>query len=184
MKSSKTRNFIVGGVAALVILAGGDAYAVASSSDGSGEKEPMLTKTQADRAEAAATAEVNGQAIEVEATEDHGGGYEVEVLRNDGSSVDVYLTKSFDIAGVDSDKGEPKEATLTKAEVNKAKAVANRQVNGRIVSVDSEDEYGGGYEVEVLKDDGSSVDVYLTKSFEVTGVEADHAEGEEMKAGK
>ena len=109
MKSSKTRNFIVGGVAALVILAGGGAYAVASSSDGSSEKEEMLSKAETTKAKAAATARVNGQAVEVESEADYGGGYEVEVLRNDGSSVEVYLNKSFEVAGVEAEYAEGKE---------------------------------------------------------------------------
>lgn len=184
MKSSKTRNFVVGGVAALVILAGGGAYAVASSSDGSGEKEKMLTTAEVGKAQTAATAEVKGRAVDVESTEDHGGGYEVEVLRNDGSSVDVYLTESFQVAGVEADKSEgkdDKEVMLTPAEVDKAEAAATREVNGRVVSVESEEDYGGGYEVEILKNDGSSVEVYLNKSFEVAGVEADHGEGKDGK---
>ena len=109
MKSSKTRNFIVGGAAALVILAGGGAYAVASSSDGKGEKEPMPTKAEATKAKAAATAEVEGRAVYVETEEDYGGGYEVEVLKNDGSSVEVYLDKSFQVAKVEADHGEGKD---------------------------------------------------------------------------
>lgn len=187
MKTSKTRNFVVGGVAALVILAGGGAYAVASSSDGSGEKEKMITTAEVGKAQAAATAEVKGRAVDVEATDDHGGGYEVEVLRNDGSTAEVYLTKSFQVAGVEVDKGEEKdgkEVMLTTAEVDKAEAAATREVNGRVVSVESEEDYGGGYEVEVLKNDGSSVEVFLNKSFEVAGVEADHGEGKDYEDGE
>ena len=58
-------------------------------------------------------------------------------------------------------------------------------MNGRILEVEYEEDYGGGYEVEMQKKNGSEVDVYLDKSFKVAGVEVDEDEygekGEEME---
>ena len=106
MKSNRTRNFIVGGAAVLAVVAGGSAYAIA---DGAKEKEKPLTPAQTARAEKAATAEVNGRILEVEYEEDYGGGYEVEMQKKDGSEVEVYLDKSFKVAGVEREHGEEGE---------------------------------------------------------------------------
>ena len=103
MKSNRTRNFIVGGAAVLAVVAGGSAYAIA---DGAKEKEKALTPAQTARAEKAATAEVNGRVLYVEYEEDYGGGYEVEMQKKNGSEVDVYLDKSFKVAGVEVDEDE------------------------------------------------------------------------------
>jgi hypothetical protein len=105
MKSNRTRNSIIGGVAALVLVAGGGAYAIA---DGSKEKEQEKTLTAAEtqKAEAAAAREVDGQVLYVEYEEDYGGGYEVEMQLEDGSEAEVYLDKSFKVAGVERDEDE------------------------------------------------------------------------------
>ena len=105
VKSSRTKNLIIGGVAALALAVGGGAYAIA---DGSKEKEQERTLTAAEtqKAEAAAAREVDGQVLYVEYEEDYGGGYEVEMLLADGSEAEVYLDKSFKVAGVEHEKDE------------------------------------------------------------------------------
>jgi len=100
LKSNRTRNILIGGAAVLAVVAGGGAYAIA---DGSKDKEKTLTSAQTAQAEKAARAEVNGQVLYVEYEEDHGGGYEVEMQKKDGSEVEVYLDKSFKVAGVEAD---------------------------------------------------------------------------------
>ena len=106
MKSNRTRNFLIGGAAVLAVVAGGGAYAIA---DGTKDKEQPLTTAETARAEKAATAEVNGKVLYVEYEEDYGGGYEVEMQKKDGSEVEVYLDKSFKVAGVESEHGEKGE---------------------------------------------------------------------------
>ena len=114
MKSSRTRNLIIGGVAVVLIAAGGGAYAIADSSKEK-DQEKTLTAAETARAEKAATAEVNGKVLYVEHEEDYGGGYEVEMQLENGSEAEVYLDKSFKVAGVDryhgekGDRGEPGE---------------------------------------------------------------------------
>lgn len=103
MKSNRTRNLIIGGAAVLAVAAGGGAYAIA---DESKEKEKTLTAAQTQKAEAAAAREVNGQVLYVEYEEDYGGGYEVEMQLEDGSEAEVYLDKSFQVAGVGREKDE------------------------------------------------------------------------------
>ena len=109
MKSSRTRNLIIGGAAVLAIAAGGGAYAIA---DGPKEKEKTLTTAETQTAEAAAAREVDGRVLYVEYEEDYGGGYEVEMQLKDGSEAEVYLDKSFKVAGVErgeDEKGEEME---------------------------------------------------------------------------
>ena len=103
MESKRTRNLIIGGAAVLAVVAGGGAYAIA---DGSKEKERPVTQTETARAEKAATAEVDGRVLYVEYEEEYGGGYEVEMQQGDGSEVEVYLDKSFKVAGVERDEDE------------------------------------------------------------------------------
>ncbi len=63
------------------------------------------------------------------------------------------------------------------ANIEKAKSVALEHVNGRVTGTEVGDEEGY-YEVEVVKDDGSQVDVHLDKNFNVLDTPADH-EGHE-----
>ena len=59
------------------------------------------------------------------------------------------------------------------ANIEKAKSVALEHVSGRVTGTEVGDEEGY-YEVEVVKDDGSQVDVHLDKNFDVLGTPADH----------
>ena len=106
MKSSRTRNLIIGGAAVLAIAAGGGAYAIA---DGPKEKQKTLTTAETQKAEAAAAREVDGRVLYVEYEEDYGGGYEVEMQLKDGSEAEVYLDKSFKVAGVEREEDEKGE---------------------------------------------------------------------------
>ena len=103
MESKRTRNLIIGGAAVLAVVAGGGAYAIA---DGSKEKEKTLTAAQTAKAEKAATAKVDGRVLYVEYEEDYGGGYEVEMQLENGSEAEVYLDRSFNVAGVERDEDE------------------------------------------------------------------------------
>lgn len=107
MKSNRTRNLIVGGAAVLAVVAGGSAYAIADSDDWrEKDQEKTLTAAQTARAEKAATSKVDGRVLEVEYEEGYGGGYEVEMQKKNGSEVDVYLDKSFKVAGVEAEEDE------------------------------------------------------------------------------
>lgn len=108
MESNKTRNFLIGGVATLAIVVGGGAFAIASS-DKSDDKEAPLTNTEITRAEKAVAGEVEGRVVYVESEDDYGGGYEAEVLRKDGTTVEVYLDKSFEVVKVEAEHSEGKD---------------------------------------------------------------------------
>ena len=49
---------------------------------------------------------MDGQVLYVEYEEDYGGGYEVEMQLKDGSEAEVYLDRSFNVAGVERDEDE------------------------------------------------------------------------------
>jgi outer membrane lipoprotein SlyB len=89
-------------VAVAALAGGGVAWAPAGDSDES------VTGPEADRAAAAAVAHVGGgEAAEVERAEG-GAGWEVEVKRDDGSTVEVNLDQSYHVVGAqqDSENGD------------------------------------------------------------------------------
>jgi hypothetical protein len=89
-------------VAVAALAGGGVAWATAGDSDES------VTGPEADRAAAAAVAHVGGgQAAEVEHAEG-GAGWEVEVKRADGTTVEVNLDQGYHVVGTqqDSDNGD------------------------------------------------------------------------------
>ena len=61
----------------------------------------------------------------------------------------------------------------TGADIEKAKSVALNHVNGRVNGIEVGDEEGA-YEVEVIREDGSQVDVHLDSDFNVLSAPADH----------
>ena len=61
----------------------------------------------------------------------------------------------------------------TGSDIQKAKSVALDHVNGRVTGTEVGDEEGA-YEVEVIREDGSQVDVHLDRDFNVLSAPADH----------
>jgi Peptidase propeptide and YPEB domain len=84
-------------VAALAL--GGAAWAIAGGGDDDG---PGYTGPGAERAKAAAVAEVGGTANAVE-KDDEEGAWEVEVTKADGGTVDVHLDENFNVIGSEGD---------------------------------------------------------------------------------
>lgn len=87
--------------AALVALAlGGAAWAVAGGGDGEGN----ATGPDADRAKAAAIAQLGGGKVNaVERDSEKGATWEVEVTKTSGDTVDVRLDASYGVVAVDTD---------------------------------------------------------------------------------
>jgi hypothetical protein len=80
-------------------------------------------------------------------------------------------------SGSGEDSSEPQ---ATGAGIEKAKSVALDYTNrGRVTGTEVGDEEGY-YEVEVIRDDGSQVDVHLDRDFNVLSTPADH-EGSDRK---
>ena len=76
-------------------------------------------------------------------------------------------------AGVAYATGGDSSAQPTGSNIEKAKSIALDQTNGGNVTGTEVGDEEGYYEVEVIKDDGSQVDVHLDRDFDVLGDEAD-----------
>jgi uncharacterized membrane protein YkoI len=124
-----------------------------------------------DGAVGAALGEVgDGQVTGVE--QEHGGGYEVEVRRPDGSEIDVRLDRDFVVTGTDHDaEDDGDDLPLDDATRSRAEAAALDAAGGGTVTEVEAD--GGGYDVEVRMDAGTSVDVELDAAFAVLAIERD-----------
>ena len=85
-------------------------------------------------------------------------------------------------AGVAYATGDDSSSQPTGSNIDKAKSIALDQTNGgRVTGTEVGDEEGY-YEVEIIKDDGSQVDVHLDRDFNVLSTPADH-EGHDTKDG-
>jgi hypothetical protein len=104
-----------------------------------------------------------------------GDNWEVDVVRPDGSMVQVSLSKSLDVLGLDEEHGPA--GTLARDEArgaNRVRAVraAFEEVGtGEVIGVERES--GGRYEVGVLLRGGNQVEVELDRNFRVTEVEGE-----------
>jgi uncharacterized membrane protein YkoI len=98
----RTKMWIAGGAAALLV-AGTGAGTAAASPQGDDSEGP-ITGDALNKASAAALQETgNGRVTETEVG-DEDSYYEVEVTLDDGSQVDVQLDRSFNVVGSSADK--------------------------------------------------------------------------------
>jgi hypothetical protein len=105
----KHRTQLIAGSALVAALAlGGGAAAVANG----GDDEGTVTGAAADRATAAALVETGGgTANAVERDSENGATWEVEVTKNDGTTVDVRLDDEFRVVVVESDSEQGPEGS-------------------------------------------------------------------------
>ena len=89
----------------LALLGAGIAYANA------GDSEEQLTGPEAEKAKSAAIAAVGGGTVsEVERDDGNGSGaFEVEVTRDDGSQLEVYLDGDYNVVGQQADEDGPND---------------------------------------------------------------------------
>ncbi len=72
----------------------------------------------------------------------------------------------------------PASHQYTQEQADAAKQAALEATGGGTVnSVETDDENGATYEVEVTKTDGSTVDVRLDEQYDVVVIESDHEDG-------
>jgi outer membrane lipoprotein SlyB len=84
------------------LVGGGVAWATAG-----GDDDSSVTGPAAERAGAVASARVgDGRVTEVERDSDGGGGWEVEVKRSDGSTVEVVLDGGYGVVNVHAEDGD------------------------------------------------------------------------------
>jgi uncharacterized membrane protein YkoI len=113
------RRLLAAGAAVVAVAAGGIGVAYAVSG---GDSEEQATGPEADAAKAAALEQVGGgEVLEVERQDGDGpGAYEVEVRRDDGSQVEVYVDGSNQAVGSEADddsgSGEENESGENEAE--------------------------------------------------------------------
>jgi uncharacterized membrane protein YkoI len=163
---------LVFGVAG-VLTAGGTAYAFATSDDGvQGDDAQRAT-------DAAIDAAGGGSITELEADD---GGYDVEVVTDDGRKVDVVLGSDFQVLHTDPDDDtddntdddtddDTDDLSTADADYQPAADAALAEAGGGTV-VDAERD-GAGYDVEVRFADGTSLEVELAADFTVVRTEAD-----------
>ncbi|MEU5107053.1 MULTISPECIES: PepSY domain-containing protein [unclassified Streptomyces] len=84
--------------------AGGEA-----GGDADDKKEPPLTGEIKQKAEAAALAKYPGTVLKSEVDAEKPGMYAVEVRKQDGSTVEIYLDKSYNITGTKQEGTEEEE---------------------------------------------------------------------------
>ena len=89
----------------------------------------------------------------------------------------VLLGAGVAYATADDSSSQPRGSNI-----DKAKSIALDQTNGGNVTGTEVGDEEGYYEVEVIKDDGSQVDVHLDRDFNVLSTPADH-EGPDTKDG-
>ena len=85
-------------------------------------------------------------------------------------------TGGADAAGEAADTDDKKEPPLTGDIKQKAEAAALAAYPGTVVKSEEDAEKPGMYAVEVKKSDGTSVEVYLDKSFKVTDTKKEGTE--------
>jgi uncharacterized membrane protein YkoI len=81
---------------------------------------------------------------------------------------------SRDDLGAD-DNSADSEERLTGLDAQKAKSAAIAAVGGTLTGIERDDGYGTSsvYEVEIMREDGTQVEVHLDGDYEVVGQEAD-----------
>jgi uncharacterized membrane protein YkoI len=93
---ARTKIWIAGGAAALLVVGTGAGIAAASGHGDDGEGR-AITGQALDRASAVALQETGGGHVTGSELQDEEGYYEVEVTLDDGSQVDVHLDRSFNV---------------------------------------------------------------------------------------
>ena len=103
MVDAKKRKVLLAALAAVVmLLVAGVAYA---SGDDSSEKQAAGPGIE--KAKSVALDHTNGGRVNATEVGDEEGYYEVEVIRDDGSQVDVHLDRDFNVLGTPADNEGP-----------------------------------------------------------------------------
>ena len=96
---SKRKAVAIAAAAVLAAGIGGVAIARAAGGGGGDHRDPPITGSALERAEAVALEHTGGGRVTGTEAGDEEGAYEVEVTRADGSQVDVHLDARFAVIG-------------------------------------------------------------------------------------
>jgi uncharacterized membrane protein YkoI len=133
---------------------------------------------------AAVEAAGGGTVVDVEASDDRGEAYEVEVRMDDGTEVDVTLDQDLKPVSQEADDRDndaegddvpdADDRALSAEERRSAEqAAVDAAGGGTVEQVEASDDGGVAYEVEVRMDDGTEWDVALDADYEVLSKTAD-----------
>jgi len=162
-------------VATVAVLSiGGTMWTAAANDDVQGGER--------DRVGAAAVeAAGGGTVVDVEASDDRGEAYEVEVRMDDGTEVDVTLDQDLNPVSQDADDRDDRDRDDNDADgddgLDRAVSAEERQSaeqaaldavgGGTVEQVEASDDSREAYEVEVRMDDGTEWDVELDADYDV-----------------
>ena len=161
------------------------------STDAPENDDRALSATERASAEKAALNAVHGGTVtEVEASDDRGEAYKVQVRLNDGTEVDVSLDKDLTVVSQeaegrdDTEDGDRDDSTDAPENDDRAlsaterasaeKAALNAVHGGTVTEVEASDDRGEAYEVEVRLGDGTEWDVELDADFKVLSKSIDN----------
>jgi hypothetical protein len=99
---------IAAAIAMLVLVGAGVAYATGSSGDDSSEQQ--ATGPGIEKAKSVALEQTNGGRVSGTEVGDEEGYYEVEIIREDGSQVDVHLDRDFNVLSTPADHEGPDDS--------------------------------------------------------------------------
>ena len=97
---------IAAAIAMLVLVGAGVAYATSSGDEDSSEQQ-QATGAGIEKAKSVALDHTNGGRVTGTEVGDEEGYYEVEIIRDDGSQVDVHLDRDFNVLGTPADREDP-----------------------------------------------------------------------------
>lgn len=175
MRSRK--RWLVGGALSLGLLAGSVGIAVATDGDEDDSAEQLPAGESRDEAEAAALGATGGGTVTSVETGDEGAAFGVEVTGGSGGEVEVALDGAFAVIGTEQDNAESDAADSDDlppgADRDRAVEAALASTGGGTVTDVEAGDDGATYGVEILRDDGTEVEVQIDGSFTVTGSEVD-----------
>jgi uncharacterized membrane protein YkoI len=163
----RSKRVVLPTIAAVAVLGvGGVVWTSTANADVQGAER--------DRVVEAVTRTVDGTVVDVEAGDDPGEAYEVEVRQSDGTEVDVVLDQDLDVVSQGSDADDDRDDTpdaddraLSATERASAEEAALGAVGGGTVTDVEAGDGDESYEVEVRAADGTEWDVELGADFTV-----------------
>lgn len=155
------------GMATAAAAIGGASAGVASSTPGG--DQPVTGSVLQQAGDSAIAHTGPGTVTSAETDNDANTSYEVGVRLDNGNNVEVELNNSFQVVTTErDDDGAGSGPPLSAADRDKAGQAALARVGqGRVGEVERENEGASVYEVEIVRDDGSEVDVELGADFQV-----------------
>ncbi|WP_030483903.1 PepSY domain-containing protein [Nocardioides aequoreus] len=177
----RSKRVLVPAALTAVLVGGGAVWATTASADDvrGSERDRVVT--------AALEAVPDGEAAQVETSDDPGEAYEVEVFRADGTEVDLALDADLAVVSRHDDTDDDRDdwddtrddrdaddRVLSATERERAEQAALAAVDGGVVTVvEASDDRGVAYEVEVVERDGTEHDVDLDTTYDVVDQRVD-----------